>query len=145
MAAERTTTLYCSFCGKSQYEVAKLIAGPVVFICNECVSLSVDVCLDDGIAIAGIEAPLGPMTANEVTSRTAFATVAAMDFEAAALRLKTYGVIPPLVGGKVAVVPLRDFRALLAQGLDPKDESPVGNADAPNSQSQSTHSTEELK
>ena len=32
-------TLYCSFCGKSQHEVAKLIAGPSVFICDECVDL----------------------------------------------------------------------------------------------------------
>ncbi|HEU0306622.1 MAG TPA: ClpX C4-type zinc finger protein, partial [Lysobacter sp.] len=31
------STLYCSFCGKSQHEVRKLIAGPNVFICNECV------------------------------------------------------------------------------------------------------------
>ena len=31
--------LYCSFCGKSQHEVRKLIAGPTVFICNECVEL----------------------------------------------------------------------------------------------------------
>jgi hypothetical protein len=30
---------YCSFCGKSQDEVAKLIAGPTVFICNECIEL----------------------------------------------------------------------------------------------------------
>ena len=33
-------TLYCSFCGKSQHVVRKLIAGPTVFICNECVDLS---------------------------------------------------------------------------------------------------------
>ena len=32
-------TFYCSFCGKAQGEVAKLIAGPTVFICNECVDL----------------------------------------------------------------------------------------------------------
>ena len=32
-------TLYCSFCGKSQYEVVRLIAGPSVFICDECVGL----------------------------------------------------------------------------------------------------------
>jgi ATP-dependent protease Clp ATPase subunit len=31
--------LYCSFCGKSQHEVRKLIAGPTVFICDECVTL----------------------------------------------------------------------------------------------------------
>ncbi len=36
-------TLYCSFCGKSQHEVRKLIAGPTVFICNECVELCVDI------------------------------------------------------------------------------------------------------
>ena len=35
---KKKTTLYCSFCGKSQHEVKKLIAGPTVFICDECVS-----------------------------------------------------------------------------------------------------------
>ena len=36
-------TLYCSFCGKSQHEVKKLIAGPTVFICDECVELCVEI------------------------------------------------------------------------------------------------------
>lgn len=36
-------TLYCSFCGKSQHEVRKLIAGPTVFICDECVGLCMDI------------------------------------------------------------------------------------------------------
>jgi ATP-dependent Clp protease ATP-binding subunit ClpX len=36
-------TLYCSFCGKSQHEVRKLIAGPTVFICNECIELCMDI------------------------------------------------------------------------------------------------------
>ena len=35
--------LYCSFCGKSQHEVKKLIAGPTVFICDECVELCMDI------------------------------------------------------------------------------------------------------
>jgi len=35
--------LRCSFCGKSQYEVTKLIAGPTVFICNECIDLCGDI------------------------------------------------------------------------------------------------------
>ena len=39
--------LYCSFCGKSQHEVRKLIAGPTVFICNECVELCLDIIGDD--------------------------------------------------------------------------------------------------
>lgn len=37
------STLYCSFCGKSQHEVKKLIAGPTVFICDECVELCTDI------------------------------------------------------------------------------------------------------
>ena len=37
------TELYCSFCGKSQHEVKKLIAGPTVFICDECVELCMDI------------------------------------------------------------------------------------------------------
>ena len=36
-------TLYCSFCGKSQHDVRKLIAGPTVFICDECVELCMDI------------------------------------------------------------------------------------------------------
>ena len=36
-------TLFCSFCGKSQHEVRKLIAGPTVFICDECVELCIDI------------------------------------------------------------------------------------------------------
>ena len=38
-----TKLLYCSFCGKSQHEVRKLIAGPSVFICDECVDLCNDI------------------------------------------------------------------------------------------------------
>jgi ATP-dependent protease Clp ATPase subunit len=50
MSDETTTSdddggklLYCSFCGKSQHEVRKLIAGPSVFICDECVDLCNDI------------------------------------------------------------------------------------------------------
>ena len=42
MPSEKNT-LYCSFCGKSQHEVRKLIAGPTVFICDECVELCMDI------------------------------------------------------------------------------------------------------
>jgi len=42
-AGESKNTLYCSFCGKSQHEVKKLIAGPTVFICDECVELCMDI------------------------------------------------------------------------------------------------------
>ncbi len=42
-AGDNKNTLYCSFCGKSQHEVRKLIAGPTVFICDECVELCMDI------------------------------------------------------------------------------------------------------
>ena len=41
--ANNNGTLYCSFCGKSQHEVRKLIAGPTVFVCDECVRLCMDI------------------------------------------------------------------------------------------------------
>ena len=41
--SDAKSTLYCSFCGKSQHEVRKLIAGPTVFICDECVELCMDI------------------------------------------------------------------------------------------------------
>ncbi|MCC7260287.1 MAG: ATP-dependent Clp protease ATP-binding subunit ClpX [Alphaproteobacteria bacterium] len=50
------TTLYCSFCGKSQHEVKKLIAGPTVFICDECVELCMDIIREEskgGLARTG--------------------------------------------------------------------------------------------
>ena len=40
---DNSKLLYCSFCGKSQHEVKKLIAGPSVFICDECVDLCNDI------------------------------------------------------------------------------------------------------
>ena len=40
---DNKSTLFCSFCGKSQHEVRKLIAGPTVFICDECVELCMDI------------------------------------------------------------------------------------------------------
>ena len=43
MSTSNKNILYCSFCGKSQHEVRKLIAGPTVFICDECVELCMDI------------------------------------------------------------------------------------------------------
>jgi hypothetical protein len=47
-------TLYCSFCGKSQYEVRKLVAGPTVFICDACVGLCHHVIANGGAIKTGI-------------------------------------------------------------------------------------------
>jgi ATP-dependent Clp protease ATP-binding subunit ClpX len=46
-AAENDVLLRCSFCGKSQLEVAKLIAGSAVYICNECVGLCDDILAEE--------------------------------------------------------------------------------------------------
>ena len=45
------STLFCSFCGKSQHEVRKLIAGPTVFICDECVELCMDIIKEENKVI----------------------------------------------------------------------------------------------
>jgi ATP-dependent Clp protease ATP-binding subunit ClpX len=45
--ASSEKVLYCSFCGKSQHEVKKLIAGPSVFICDECIDLCIDIIRDE--------------------------------------------------------------------------------------------------
>jgi ATP-dependent Clp protease ATP-binding subunit ClpX len=50
MSEDKDEILYCSFCGKSQNEVKKLIAGPSVFVCNECVDLCNDIIQEEGIA-----------------------------------------------------------------------------------------------
>ena len=44
-----TGTLRCNFCGKGKNDVAKLIAGPQVFICNECINICIEVVIDDAL------------------------------------------------------------------------------------------------
>lgn len=53
--SDSDNTLYCSFCGKSQHEVRKLIAGPTVFICNECVELCLDIIREETKSPLNIE------------------------------------------------------------------------------------------
>ena len=53
-SGDNSKLLYCSFCGKSQNEVRKLIAGPSVFICDECVDLCNDIIREE-IQEAGTE------------------------------------------------------------------------------------------
>ncbi len=61
-SGDSKNTLYCSFCGKSQHEVRKLIAGPTVFICDECVELCMDIIREENKTAvaknkAGVPAP----------------------------------------------------------------------------------------
>lgn len=57
--------LHCSFCGKSQHEVRKLIAGPNVFICDECVDLCIEIIKEENKAI-GIESDKGIPSPQEI-------------------------------------------------------------------------------
>ncbi len=58
-------TLYCSFCGKSQHEVRKLIAGPTVFICDECVELCMDIIREETKA-SGLKSGDGVPTPKDI-------------------------------------------------------------------------------
>ncbi len=64
-STDAKNTLYCSFCGKSQHEVRKLIAGPTVFICDECVELCMDIIREEGKTSAG-DAKEGVPTPQEI-------------------------------------------------------------------------------
>ena len=63
--SDSKNTLYCSFCGKSQHEVRKLIAGPTVFICDECVELCMDIIREETKA-TGLKSKDGVPTPREI-------------------------------------------------------------------------------
>jgi len=64
-SGDSKNTLYCSFCGKSQHEVRKLIAGPTVFICDECVELCMDIIREE-TKTSGLKAADGVPTPLEI-------------------------------------------------------------------------------
>ena len=64
-SGDAKSTLYCSFCGKSQHEVRKLIAGPTVFICDECVELCMDIIREEH-KIAFVKSKDGVPTPREI-------------------------------------------------------------------------------
>ncbi|XXK30226.1 ATP-dependent Clp protease ATP-binding subunit ClpX [Rhodobacteraceae bacterium nBUS_24] len=64
-SGESKNTLYCSFCGKSQHEVRKLIAGPTVFICDECVELCMDIIREETKG-SGLKSSEGVPTPREI-------------------------------------------------------------------------------
>ena len=63
--SDSKNTIYCSFCGKSQHEVRKLIAGPTVFICDECVELCMDIIREETKA-TGLKSTDGVPTPREI-------------------------------------------------------------------------------
>ena len=64
-SGDSKNTLYCSFCGKSQHEVRKLIAGPTVFICDECVELCMDIIREE-TKTSGLKSSDGVPTPKEI-------------------------------------------------------------------------------
>ena len=64
-SGDSKNTLYCSFCGKSQHEVRKLIAGPTVFICDECVELCMDIIREETKS-AGLKSSEGVPTPKDI-------------------------------------------------------------------------------
>jgi ATP-dependent Clp protease ATP-binding subunit ClpX len=66
-SGDSKNTLYCSFCGKSQHEVRKLIAGPTVFICDECVELCMDIIREENKS-AVAKSRAGVPTPSEIKS-----------------------------------------------------------------------------
>ncbi|MEM6897706.1 MAG: ATP-dependent Clp protease ATP-binding subunit ClpX [Pseudomonadota bacterium] len=64
-SGDSKNTLYCSFCGKSQHEVRKLIAGPTVFICDECVELCMDIIREETKS-SGLKSADGVPTPKEI-------------------------------------------------------------------------------
>ena len=64
-SGDSKNTLYCSFCGKSQHEVKKLIAGPTVFICDECVELCMDIIREETKS-SGLKSSDGVPTPKEI-------------------------------------------------------------------------------
>ncbi len=64
-SGDSKNTLYCSFCGKSQNEVRKLIAGPTVFICDECVELCMDIIREETKS-TGLKSDEGVPTPKEI-------------------------------------------------------------------------------
>jgi ATP-dependent Clp protease ATP-binding subunit ClpX len=75
-------TMHCSFCGKSQDQVEKLIAGPYIFICNECVALCADIVagnpLPDHTSFKPLERPTEALLS--LTGSVSYAADGARDF-----------------------------------------------------------------
>ncbi len=76
-----TSAMRCSFCGKGKNDVAKLIAGPQVYICNQCVNICIEVVIDDALVHqASLQLPslseVGDMLLQSERSRLPIASIA---------------------------------------------------------------------
>ena len=67
MESSENNNLTCSFCGKNQEDVKKLIAGPSVYICDECVDLCIDI-IDEEVKSDDGESPLSDFTSSSMIS-----------------------------------------------------------------------------
>ncbi len=86
---DNNNTIYCSFCGKSQFEVIKLIAGPAVFICNECVELCIDV-IKESSGFKIIDHEKGEISAPDKICKTLNDYVVGQDYAKKVLSVAVY-------------------------------------------------------
>ena len=82
--------LYCSFCGKSQHEVKKLIAGPSVFICDECIDLCNDIIRDEQASLPVAESADQALPTPQETSNILDAYVVGQDRAKRSLAVAVY-------------------------------------------------------
>ena len=121
------STLYCSFCGKSQHEVRKLIAGPTVFICDECVELCNDIIREE--TKAGIA---GKKDGDVPTPSEIFAQlndyVIGQDRAKRVLSVAVLAVMMPLSQGMLSdmIAPARRGSAPIAPGEKIRQRAPAG-------------------
>jgi hypothetical protein len=89
----------CSFCGKSQRTVAKMISGPGVYICNECVQLSVDIMSAEGLDVAARRSDAGSaVQVGNVVTEGRFAALWSVQRELAVITDRFRGVLDSLNG-----------------------------------------------
>jgi ATP-dependent Clp protease ATP-binding subunit ClpX len=96
MGRKLPQTMHCSFCGKSQHEVEKLIAGPIGFICNECVAMCNDVIAARPVPDHGYTKPL------ERTTEQLLSLMGSVNYAADASRDFLQQIVDTLRGREVS-------------------------------------------
>lgn len=95
----------CSFCSKSQKDVKRLIAGPDVFICDECVGLCVEIVTDDPAELKPSEDQLAAAWSAMLKNRASTARTAEVDLEKLVRQARSKGLEWPTIADALGVTP----------------------------------------